>query len=176
MKKVLHHRCFLNHFVKLFRTGLSDCINPLSSNPTKWSRTLKQFVGKLPTNCFSVFDHFVGLLLKGLTLLSLLKNDYVLAKQTNTQQANVRVPNIYQIIPALLLLTLNICLPQINSAVQSLRSRRLQLFKGSVALKTHRNTRMVTRNFSKATSSWLKAYYLAINAMFAIHSSPLLLV
>ena len=95
IKKVLHHRCFLNDFVKLFRTGLIDCINPLSSNPTKWSRTLKQFVGKLPTNCFSVFDHFVGLLLKGLTLLSLLKNDYVLTKQTNTQQANVRVPNIY---------------------------------------------------------------------------------
>ena len=27
---------------------------------------LKQFVGKLPTNCLSVFDHFVGLALKGL--------------------------------------------------------------------------------------------------------------
>ena len=26
----------------------------------------KQFVGKLPTNCLSVFDHFVGLELKGL--------------------------------------------------------------------------------------------------------------
>ena len=25
-----------------------------------------QFVGKLPTNCLSVFDHFVGLALKGL--------------------------------------------------------------------------------------------------------------
>ena len=41
-------------------------INPLSANPTKWSNTLKQFVGKLPTNCLSVFDHFVGLALKGL--------------------------------------------------------------------------------------------------------------
>ena len=40
--------------------------NPLSANPTKWSNTLKQFVGKLPTNCLSVFDHFVGLALKGL--------------------------------------------------------------------------------------------------------------
>ena len=28
--------------------------------------TLKQFVGKLPTNYLSVFDHFVGLALKGL--------------------------------------------------------------------------------------------------------------
>ena len=33
--------------------------NPLSANPTKWSNTLKQFVGKLPTNCLSVFDHIV---------------------------------------------------------------------------------------------------------------------
>ena len=36
------------------------------TNPTKWTNTLKQFVGKLPTNCLSVFDHFVGLALKGL--------------------------------------------------------------------------------------------------------------
>ena len=41
--------------------------NPLSANPTKWSNTLKQFVGNLPTNCLSVFDHFVELALKGLT-------------------------------------------------------------------------------------------------------------
>ena len=36
----------------------------MSANPTKWSNTLKQF-GNLPTNCLSVFDHFVGLALKG---------------------------------------------------------------------------------------------------------------
>ena len=41
-------------------------LNPLGANFTKWSNTLKQFVGKLPTNCFSVFEHFVGLVLKGL--------------------------------------------------------------------------------------------------------------
>ena len=40
--------------------------NPLCANFTKWSNTLKQFVGKLPTNCLSVFDHFVGLAFKGL--------------------------------------------------------------------------------------------------------------
>ena len=39
-----------------------NALNPLSANFTKWSNTLKQFVGKLPTNCLSVFDHFVGLL------------------------------------------------------------------------------------------------------------------
>ena len=41
-------------------------INPVRANFTKWSNTLKQFVGNLPTNCLSVFDHFVGLALKGL--------------------------------------------------------------------------------------------------------------
>ena len=46
---------------------LAKIVNPLSANPTKWSDTLKQFVGKLQTNCLSVFDHFVGMALKGLT-------------------------------------------------------------------------------------------------------------
>ena len=40
--------------------------NPLSANFTKWSNILKQFIGKLPTNCLSVFDHFVVLALKRL--------------------------------------------------------------------------------------------------------------
>ena len=35
--------------------------NPLSANLTKWSNTLKQFVGRL-----SAFDHFVKLVLKGI--------------------------------------------------------------------------------------------------------------
>ena len=49
-------------------------LNPLSTNLTKWSNTLKQFVGKSPTNCLSVFDHSVGLALKGLrNFSSLLK-------------------------------------------------------------------------------------------------------
>ena len=47
--------------------------NPLSANPTKWSNTLKQFVGNLPTNCLSVFDHFVELALKGLIFSSYIK-------------------------------------------------------------------------------------------------------
>ena len=41
-------------------------INPLSANPTKWSNTLKQFVGNLPPNCLSSYDHFVGFALKEL--------------------------------------------------------------------------------------------------------------
>ena len=51
-----------------FQTDLvcrNETLNTLSSNPTEWSNTLKQFVGKLPTNCLSFFDHFVGLPLKG---------------------------------------------------------------------------------------------------------------
>ena len=40
------------------------CLNPLSAILTKWSNTLKQFIGNLPTNCLSVFGHFMGLALK----------------------------------------------------------------------------------------------------------------
>ena len=47
------------------RSTWTYMLNLLSANPTKWSNTLKQFVGKLPKNCLSVFDHFVGLALKG---------------------------------------------------------------------------------------------------------------
>ena len=51
-------------------------LNTLSANFTKWSNTLKQFVGNLPTNCLSVFDHFVGLAHKGLTSLN--TNTYII--------------------------------------------------------------------------------------------------
>ena len=43
-------------------------INPLSTNPTKWPNTLKQFVGKLPTNCLGVFNYFLGSALKWLSV------------------------------------------------------------------------------------------------------------
>ena len=39
----------------------STNVNPLSDNLRKWSNTLKKFVGKLSTNCLSVFEHFAGL-------------------------------------------------------------------------------------------------------------------
>ena len=47
-------------------------LNPLSANPEKWSNTLKQFVGNLPTNCLSVFDHFMNLVLKGLNCICII--------------------------------------------------------------------------------------------------------
>ena len=47
--------------------------NPLNANPEKWSNTLKQIVGNLPTICLSVFDHFVNLALKGLKSITLQK-------------------------------------------------------------------------------------------------------
>ena len=46
--------------------NISKNISPLSASFTKWSNTLKQFVGNLPTNRLGVFDHFVGLALKRL--------------------------------------------------------------------------------------------------------------
>ena len=45
---------------------LEENLNPLSANPTKWSNTLKQFIGIFPTNFLSVFDHFVGLAIEKL--------------------------------------------------------------------------------------------------------------
>ena len=49
-------------------TVLVFSFNPLSANLSQWSNTLNQFISKLPTNCLSVFDHFVKLTLKGLSL------------------------------------------------------------------------------------------------------------
>ena len=45
-------------------------INPLSVKPTKWSNTPEEFVRNLPASCLSVFNHFVGLALKGLHRLN----------------------------------------------------------------------------------------------------------
>ena len=39
--------------------------NPSSANPAKWSNTLRIRRQK-PTNCLSVFDHFVRMVPKGL--------------------------------------------------------------------------------------------------------------
>ena len=43
-------------FLKFFNSVLfiNSLFNPLSANFTRWSNTLKQFVGKLPTNCLGV--------------------------------------------------------------------------------------------------------------------------
>ena len=62
-------KCFLYSCVGAFSelNSVLYSLNPLSPNLTKWSNTLKQFVGNLPTNCLTLFDHFVGLVLKGLS-------------------------------------------------------------------------------------------------------------
>ena len=57
--------------------------NPFSANVTKWSNTLKQFVGNLPTNSLSVFDHFVGLPRKGLRMIFVKKFDKFISNQIN---------------------------------------------------------------------------------------------
>ena len=64
-KNLQNNRIWAPHLTNSF-TGL---FNPSSANPTKWPNTLKQFVGKLPTNCLSVFDHFVKSALRGLNYL-----------------------------------------------------------------------------------------------------------
>ena len=57
------------HFIILLREFTNYVywlINPLIANLTKWSNTLKQFVGNFPTNCLSVFDNFMRLALEEL--------------------------------------------------------------------------------------------------------------
>ena len=68
MKKIVTFLSFWERHLAILAVSykIINTLNPLSANPTKWSNTLKQFVGKLPTNCLSVFDHFVRLALKGL--------------------------------------------------------------------------------------------------------------
>ena len=58
---MLFHCCRL-----YFLLSVTHVYNPLSASSTKWLNTLKQFTENLPTNCLSVFDHFVELVLKGL--------------------------------------------------------------------------------------------------------------
>ena len=52
----------------------STTLNPLSANSTKWSNTLKQFVGCSRQIVSSVFDHFVWLALKGLIIALIFLN------------------------------------------------------------------------------------------------------
>ena len=61
-----------NNRVKV--TILNPEVNILNANPTKWSNALRQKNCKLPTNCFSVFDHFVGLVLKVLIACNSFQN------------------------------------------------------------------------------------------------------
>ena len=44
-------------------------ISSLKTNSTEWLNTLKQFIGKKPTNCLTLFNDFVWLARKWLVLL-----------------------------------------------------------------------------------------------------------
>ena len=55
-----------NILINFIIIKLFNVINPLSAKFIKWSNTLKQIVGQLPTICLSVFDHFSELAFKGL--------------------------------------------------------------------------------------------------------------
>ena len=63
-------------FFTIAMNDLLNFLNPLSANITKWSNTLKQFFGKLPANCLSVFDHFVILAFKGLKVFRFCCHSY----------------------------------------------------------------------------------------------------
>ena len=60
---------FFKAYLRELHSEHSQTFNSLSANPTKWSNTLKQFVG----SCLSVFNHFLGLAFKGLRQIFLRK-------------------------------------------------------------------------------------------------------
>ena len=53
--------------------GRQFTFNTLSANPKNGKTHPKQIADNLPTHCLSVFDHFAGLALKGLTIKSTLQ-------------------------------------------------------------------------------------------------------
>ena len=81
---------------KFEKNNLTIALNPLSANPEKWSNTLKQFVGNLPTNCLSVFDHFMNLALKGLKFCIPKKKKYILPTLQNNSKREKPVIIIFQ--------------------------------------------------------------------------------
>ena len=62
---------FHTEMLVMFGTKLIESWHSLTQNATKWPSTLKQFIGNLPTNCLSLFDHFVKLALKGSNFFAL---------------------------------------------------------------------------------------------------------
>ena len=91
-KNILNVKCLIITMVICIKEHLSNIwssthleVKPLSASFTKWSNTLTQFVGKLPTNCLRVFDHFVGLTLKGLsTIVAYIKKHLLHVNLINT--------------------------------------------------------------------------------------------
>ena len=82
--------------------------NSSSTNPSKWSNTLKQFVSKLPTNCSSVFDHFVRWAFKGLKNLTVqyiwtIKKQFLFVLNSLNCIYLSFYQNIYQIVWSLIL-------------------------------------------------------------------------
>ena len=60
----------ITNFILLFKPNRNESttVNPLSTNLEKWSNRLKQIVANMPTICLSMFDHFINLALKGLSI------------------------------------------------------------------------------------------------------------
>ena len=73
--------CYTFFLIYFLKKSQKEYVDPLSANITKLSNTPKQFVSKLPTNCLSVFDHFVILVLKRLSVLCNKKYYYIEFRQ-----------------------------------------------------------------------------------------------
>ena len=65
--------------------------NPLFAKPTKWSNTLKQFIGNVPTNCLNTFDYFAGLAIQfyeAKTIALFVMNNYFLFSSQYFRERN----------------------------------------------------------------------------------------
>ena len=69
-------------------------INSVNANPTKWSNILKQFVGNLPTNCLSVFDHLVRSALQRVKSFFCFRKSFWYSSKKSERRAHPMKPRI----------------------------------------------------------------------------------
>ena len=68
-------------------------LNPLSANPTKWSNTLKQFIGDLPTKCVWPFCE-IGAKRVNKFISSLMRNWGDRGRKKGKRKTNSRIKNV----------------------------------------------------------------------------------
>ena len=79
-------------FLITFHSGMF--INSVNANPTKWSNILKQFVGNLPTNCLSVFDHLVRSALQRVKSFFCFRKSFWYSSKKSERRAHPMKPRI----------------------------------------------------------------------------------
>ena len=68
----------------------------VTSDELKWSKHIQTIRQQKPTNCLSVFDHFVGSALKGLSLNALISVSVILQIEKRTKIQKITTTMINQ--------------------------------------------------------------------------------